>query len=186
MLTEARPQSSSLLIFEPFMMDPNFKRSVVFLAEHQEEGTIGYVLNQKSNLVLKDVVEDCPDADFPVYVGGPVAPDTLHFVHRCFDRMNSGQEVAKGIYWGGNFETLKVLVNRREIGEQDIRLFIGYSGWGYKQLEDELKENAWLVANSYTPDLIFSEEGNLWREVVTGLGARFAHIANFPENPMWN
>ena len=108
MLNQVSPATGCLLISEPFMSDPNFKRSVVLLAEHNEDGTIGYVLNQKSDYLLKDLIPDCWDAAFPVYIGGPVGNDTLHFVHRCYDRMNSGAEIGKGIYWGGNFETLKL------------------------------------------------------------------------------
>jgi putative transcriptional regulator len=169
------------------MPDPNFRRSVVLLTEHAEEGTIGYVLNQKSNLLLKDVIGDCPEASFPVYIGGPVAANTLHFIHRCYDRMNSGQEILSGVYWGGNFETLKVLINNVQVSEGDVKFFIGYSGWGEAQLSREIAENSWLVANEYNAQVLFSEkEEELWKSLVAGLGSRFAHIANFPENPMWN
>ena len=85
MLNKAQPLKGSLLISEPFMMDPNFKRSVLLLTEHNEEGTVGYVLNQKSSFFLNDVIPDCPDADFPIYIGGPVGADTLHFIHTCND-----------------------------------------------------------------------------------------------------
>ncbi|MDF3077388.1 MAG: YqgE/AlgH family protein [Sphingobacteriaceae bacterium] len=187
MLNATDPKTASLLVSEPFMLDPNFKRSVVLLAEHSDEGTVGYVLNQRSNLMLKDVIQDCYDANFPVFIGGPVGNDTLHFIHNCYDRMNSGVQIADGVYWGGNFETLKLLVNSNQIDESEVKFFVGYSGWGEGQLHNEIDQNSWLVTNNYTPSVLFvDDEENLWKEIVTGLGPKYAHIANFPENPMWN
>lgn len=187
MLSKSLPKSSSLLVSEPFMLDPNFKRSVVLLTEYSDETTIGYVLNQRSDYVIKDVLPDCGECDFPVYIGGPVGTDTLHFIHRCNDRLNSGTEIAEGVFWGGNFETLKVLINNGEINEDEIKFFVGYSGWGEGQLENELEQNSWLVNNSYNQAVLFvHNEENLWREVLISLGPKYAHIANFPENPMWN
>ncbi|WP_256012463.1 YqgE/AlgH family protein [Desertivirga xinjiangensis] len=186
MLNPIAPHTGSLLISEPFMLDPNFKRSVVLLAEHNEDGSVGYVLNQKSDYVLKDLIPECGDAMFPIYVGGPVGNDTLHFLHRCYDRMNSGIEIANGIFWGGSFETLKVLISNGQINDHEIRFFIGYSGWSLDQLDREQQQNSWLVTNRYNPELLFSEEENLWRDIVIGLGPKYAHIVNFPENPLWN
>lgn len=187
MINNATPKSGSLLLSEPFMLDPNFKRSVVLLTEHNDEGSIGFVLNQRSDFLLKEVLADCEESEFPVYIGGPVANDTLHFIHRCYDRMNSGNEIIDGVYWGGNFEVLKVLVNSGQIKADEIKFFVGYSGWGQEQLGDELEQNAWLTSNTYNDELLFlNSEENLWKEVLIGLGPKYAHIARFPENPMWN
>ncbi|MXV15452.1 YqgE/AlgH family protein [Hufsiella ginkgonis] len=187
MLNPTTPRTSGLLVSEPFMLDPNFKRSVVLLTEHDENGTVGYVLNQRSNLLLRDILEECPEADHAVFVGGPVGGDSLHFIHRCYDRMNSGEEIGNGIYWGGNFETLKLLVNSGQVEPHEIKFFMGYSGWGVAQLDQEIGQNSWLVTNHYNNDIVFlDDEENLWKEVVIGLGPRYAHIAKFPENPMWN
>lgn len=187
MLNNFLPATSSLLVSEPFMLDPNFKRSVVLLTEHSEEGTLGYVLNHRSNLLLKDVLPECDEATFPVFVGGPVANDTLHFIHKCYDRMNSGTQITEDIYWGGNFEVLKLLVNSKQVQEDEIKFFLGYSGWSADQLDNELKLNSWLISNKYNPDILFMmDEENLWKEVVIALGPKYAHIINFPENPMWN
>lgn len=187
MINSVAPQSGSLLLSEPFMLDPNFKRSVVLIAEHNEDGTVGYVMNQKSGYYLQDLIPELPNASFPVYVGGPVGNDTLHFIHRCNDRMHSGAEIAKGIFWGGNFETLKLLINNNEVEEGEVRFFLGYSGWDLGQLDKELKQNSWLVTNNYDSGFLFDDEhDNLWRNVILGLGPKYAHIVNFPENPQWN
>ncbi|NEU09392.1 YqgE/AlgH family protein [Flavihumibacter sp. R14] len=186
MISQNNHQSGSLLVSEPFMLDPNFKRSVVLLTEHSDSGSIGFVLNQRSDLLLSDVIPDCWDGNFPIFVGGPVGNDTLHFIHRCYDKLLSGIEVKDGVYWGGDFETLKILINSNSIHPQEIRFFIGYSGWGEEQLDTELEQNSWLITNNYTTEALFTDGDNLWKEIVISLGPKYAHIANFPENPMWN
>lgn len=187
MLSLLEPSLGKILISEPFLMDPNFQRSVVLVAEHEEEGTIGFIINQRSALQLKNLIPELDRADFPIYIGGPVATDTVHFIHRCYDKINDGEEIAKGIYWGGNFEALKILIQTNSISHDEIKFFIGYSGWGLEQLKNEIKENTWIVSDKYHPDVIFSNnEEELWREVIINLGPKYAHISNFPQNPNLN
>ncbi len=187
MLNNIHPETSGLLISEPFMLDPNFRRSVVLLADHNDEGTIGYVMNQRSDAVLAEIMPDCETCDLPVYVGGPVATDTLHFIHCRYDKIDSGAEIGKGLFWGGNFERVKELLRKGEINDNDIRFFVGYSGWEPGQLDQELNQNAWLVSDKYNPGLLFMEEGDqLWKSIIMELGPRYQHIVNFPETPMWN
>ena len=187
MLSRLDPSTGRLLISEPFLMDPNFQRSVVLIAEHEQDGTIGFVLNQRSALMINDLIPELGNADFPVYIGGPVANDTVHFIHRCYDRLNDGEEIGKGIYWGGNFEALKILLQNESIGHDEIRFFIGYSGWGNEQLKREIAENTWIVSDQYHSDVVFnSNEDDLWREVIINLGPKYAHVSNFPSNPNLN
>ena len=187
MLSRLEPSVGKLLISEPFLMDPNFKRSVVLITEHENEGTIGFILNQRSALVLSDLIPELENADYPVYIGGPVGTDTVHFLHRCYNKLNDGEEIAKGIYWGGNFEALKILVTNKLIDPSEIKFFIGYSGWAVEQLKDELNGNTWIVSDTYNADVVFSDdEEDLWREVIINLGPKFAHVSNFPSNPNLN
>ena len=187
MLSKVKPATGKLLISEPFLNDPNFKRSVILMAEHSYEGTLGFVLNQPSLLLLKDLIPDFTEADFPVFIGGPVEVDTIHFIHRCYDKLNSGEEISNGIYWGGNFETLKVLIKNNSIDEDELKFFLGYSGWSSGQLEEEIIENTWIVSDKFTQDIVFSNnEEELWREVIVSLGPRFAHVSNFPSDPSLN
>lgn len=187
MLSKLLPSTGKLLISEPFLDDPNFKRSVVLMADHGEEGTLGFILNQPSQLLLKDLVPDLWQADYPIFIGGPVEVDTVHFIHRCYDKLNSGEEIAKGIYWGGNFETLKILVNNNSIAAHEVKFFLGYSGWSKTQLTEEIEENTWIVSDQYHQDLIFSHnEEEVWREVIINLGPKYAHVSNFPSDPSLN
>ncbi|MES2419206.1 MAG: YqgE/AlgH family protein [Bacteroidota bacterium] len=187
MLSITAPSAGKLLISEPFLSDPNFKRAVVLLAEHGEEGTIGFILNQPSSLLLNDLVPDLTQANFPVFIGGPVEIETIHFVHRCYDKLNSGEEIAEGVYWGGNFETLNILINTNNIDANEVKFFLGYSGWAENQLNEEIEANSWMVSGKYHQDVIFSANKEaLWREVVINLGPKYAHLSNFPSDPNLN
>lgn len=187
MISPIQPKTSSLLISEPFMLDPNFKRSVVLLTELEAGGGVGFILNQKSQLSLSDLISDLPMADFPVFNGGPVDKNSLHFVHRCYHKLLSGTKIKDDLFWGGNFNDLKILIEENEISHDEIKFFIGYSGWSPGQLDCEIIENAWMASNAYDTEVVFVEdEENLWREVVIGLGPKYAHIANFPEDHRWN
>jgi putative transcriptional regulator len=187
MLSITEPSAGKLLISEPFLIDPNFKRSVILLAEHNEEGTLGFILNQPSSLLLKDLVPDLWEANYPVFIGGPVEVDTVHFIHRCYDKLNSGEEIANGIYWGGNFETLKILVNNNSISANEVKFFLGYSGWGKEQLKEEIDTNTWIVSSKFHPDVVFSHnEDELWKEAIINLGPKYAHVSNFPSDPNLN
>ena len=187
MLSSIPAAAGRLLISEPFMMDPNFKRSVILLTEYSEEGAMGFILNHASEFLLGDILPDLSYSEIPVFIGGPVAGNTLHFVHRCPEKIDGGVEIEAGLFWGGDFEMVKKLITTYQLNTSEIRFFTGYSGWTPKQLDDEIKEDSWIVTNNVKMETIFTDnEENLWREVVIGLGQRYAHIANFPENPALN
>lgn len=187
MLNSITAAAGRLLVSEPFMMDPNFKRSVILITECAEAGAMGFILNHQSEYMLADVLPDISYSDIPVYVGGPVAANTLHFIHCVPDKIDGGIEICEGIYWGGDFEVIKELINTYQLNENEIKFFMGYSGWTPNQLDDEILENSWIVAEKCSAETLFiSSEHNMWKEVVISLGSRFAHIANFPENPQLN
>jgi putative transcriptional regulator len=95
----------NLLISDPFLKDPNFLRSVIFLCEHQEEGTVGFIINKLHDEPLENYIEASANLSFPLYYGGPVATNTLHFIHQCPDLISEGLEINDGIFWGGDFLT---------------------------------------------------------------------------------
>ena len=98
------------------------------------------------------------------------------------------QEISAGIFWGGDFEQVKQLMSSYQLQESEIKFFTGYSGWTPDQLDGELRDNAWIVTDKFETQTLFSntEEVNLWKQAVINLGQRYAHIANFPENPELN
>ncbi len=90
MLSTIVPAAGRLLVSEPFMMDPNFKRSVILLNEFSDAGAMGFVLNQQSEHLIGDLLPDVSYSDLPVYIGGPVGTNMLHFIHRCPDKFRVG------------------------------------------------------------------------------------------------
>jgi len=132
-------ESGTILIADPFLKDPNFMRSVVFLCEHEFAGSFGFVLNRKHNTVVGDLIAALDGCDFPVYYGGPVQMDALHFLHLRPDIVHDGVKITDDIYWGGNFEELCVHIQNKTLKQNQVRFFIGYSGWSEGQLENEMK-----------------------------------------------
>ena len=180
------PQKGSLLISEPFLPDPNFERTVVLLCEHNEDGSFGFVLNKPSQVSVSEIMDELEGVDSTVYVGGPVEQNTLHFIHRSAE-LEGGTPVGVGIYWGGNFEQLSVMAAEGLVNPDDFRFFAGYSGWSEGQLEDEIKENSWIVTPPPDTSLIFDSPVNsLWKSVLKQLGGRFNVYSNYPTDPRLN
>ncbi len=181
------PIQGSLLISEPFMLDPNFERSVVMLCEHNGDGTVGLVLNHPSNLILSDLLEDVQNEKFKLHFGGPVEHNALFFLHRAYDKLLSGTNIYQDIYWGGDFERLILLINEDLIQPTEVKFFLGYSGWSTGQLDQEIDQNSWAVHDDYTSSLIFDNDGeDLWKRTLISLGPKYAHVANFPKSPDLN
>ena len=179
-------RNGMILLAEPFMLDQNFKRSTIFLVEHNAEGSLGFIINHKVNMRVDELVKDFPDFDAPVYFGGPVATDTVHYLHNKGDILEGSDEVVKGIFWGGNYEKLKVLIDQGLITPQDIRFFVGYSGWSERQLEEELKGGSWVTARMYPNYLFKSQPEKLWSQVMHNKGNTFSVIAGMREEPSYN
>jgi putative transcriptional regulator len=180
------PAKGTLLIANPFLKDPNFTRTVIFLCEHHDEGSFGFILNKKFPKKLNELVPDLEVFDFPVYQGGPVQGDTLHFLHRYPDLLGGGEEVLPGVYWGGNFETLQILLKNGDIKGDHIRFFIGYSGWSEGQLDMEMKAESWLTVKA-TRKLIFeTAPENVWKHSLKHLGGDYERMINYPLDPQLN
>ena len=104
------PQKGKVLISQPFMRDGCFKRSVILLTEYSKKNVIGFVLNKPLNMTIDGLTDDFPAGGSQLSIGGPVATNTLHFLH-TFRRIPDAIEVVNGIYWGGNFETIRQLLD---------------------------------------------------------------------------
>jgi len=175
-----------VLISEPFLNDTYFKRSVVYLTEHNEKGSIGFVLNKPVDLSVQDVIQDFPEIDAGISIGGPVNTNTIHYIHTLGDKIPDSIKVKENIYWGGDFEILKNLIGAGIVSRQQVRFFLGYSGWAEKQLDRELAENAWLVAE-INPDLVMkADQSSFWNQILEQMGNKYQVWANFPENPGLN
>jgi len=180
------PGVGRILISEPFLMDSFFKRTVILLGEHGEDGSVGFILNKPTDLSLNDALEDFPPFEVPLYFGGPVQTDTIHFLHTLGNKLEGSKQIMPGIFWGGSLEMLKLLIETRQVNKQQIRFFAGYSGWEPNQLEDELKVRTWLISNGKREVAFSDDPENLWGEALRAMGSEYAVLANFPENPSLN
>lgn len=175
-----------VLVSEPFLEDPNFERTVVLLCEHTEEGSFGFVWNKKiKNVNVDDLLKNSTPFSNDVYLGGPVEQNMLQFIHRI-DELNGSLEIKKGMYYGGKFDHLKELIAEGKVNEDQIRFFLGYSGWTGGQLDEELNEKSWIVSNVSANDLFLLNPEDLWRTVLKKMGGKFKVISNFPKDPRLN
>jgi putative transcriptional regulator len=180
------PVKGNVLLSEPFLRDPNFARTVVLLTEHNAEGSIGFILNKPISHKVHEVVKDFPEFDAPVYLGGPVQQDALHFIHRIEALAEDGDEIAPGVYWGGNFEKLKRMIRLGIVHPADIRFFVGYSGWGPKQLEEEMEMKSWIINAKGTKFTFDSGGESLWQEILKTMGGKYKAMAHYPVDPSLN
>lgn len=187
MFSNMAPKQGCLLLAEPFMTDNVFERAVVLLCEHDDQGTLGLVVNKKSQLYLSDILKEPGSEKFPIFVGGPVEPGVLFFIHRAFTKLDSGTPITQDVYWGGDFEKLLFLIAENLINPNEVKFFLGYSGWSPLQLKHELSQNSWGVHNHFDSDLVFLADGeDLWKKAIISLGVKYAHVANFPKIPNLN
>lgn len=184
-VNKQKPVAGKLLIAEPFLADPNFSRTVILLCEHGESGSVGFILNRSTDLTLGDLLPELYTPSLTIYQGGPVQMDTLHMVHRVPLSLG-GNIIADDIYWGGSYEALQEMVQNNAYSADDLRLYVGYSGWSVGQLDKEMEEGSWLVTDA-TPHLLFdTKPENIWKEAIKLLGKEYAFLANMPLNPQLN
>ena len=175
-----------LLIAEPPMADPNFRRSVILLCEHTTEGSFGLVLNRPAEFKLAEVSTIALPFDTPLGYGGPVQPETLHVLHPYGDAIDGALPVADGVWWGGAFERMLEGIEGGWLDATRMRFFLGYSGWGGGQLDSEIDEDSWIVLPC-TETLVFTEGADaLWRGILRGLGGEYAILSTFPDDPRMN
>lgn len=180
------PTPGTLLIAEPFLKDPNFRRTVVFICDHHQQGSFGFVLNRSYGHTLDELMNNVGDMKIPVFYGGPVQLDTIHFLHQYPAQIAGSYEIVNGICWGGDFELAVDLLKKGEIQSSGIRFFIGYSGWSQGQLPDELNQKSWLTLEA-TRNLVFHRNTDeIWKDAVTSLGGDYAMMVNFPTDPQLN
>ncbi len=183
-MTSLKPNKGLLLIAEPSIIgDTSFNRSVILLAEYNQEGSVGFILNKPLSYQLRDLVPEVK-SKLPVYNGGPVEQDNLYFIHCIPDMIPNSVEISNGIFWGGDFETILDLLNDNKLTTGQIQFFLGYSGWESNQLEHELQINSWIVApNEYRDKIIGKSNSDSWKEKMIEFGGEYLLWSNAPENP---
>lgn len=186
-LNRLKPQKGRLLISEPFMEDEHFGRAVVLLGEHNEEGSFGFVLNHYVEQInLGDIMNDFPAFETRIANGGPVKTNNLYYIHTLGDQLPGSIPLVEGVYMGGSFEVLRELIEKNRVERNEVRFFLGYAGWAFGQLENEVKQNSWIIASCDGAEIMDTTNENLWETVLKRMGGEHKIISNFPENPSLN
>lgn len=180
------PDTGSILVSDPFLIDPNFKRSVILLCEHQGKGSVGFILNRPLNLNLKDAIPELEAFEAQLFYGGPVQTDTMHYVHNLGDKIPGSVEISEGVFWGGDFEQVKEMILSGEVEPNNFRFFLGYAGWDKTQLKDEIKEKSWVVKKLKYQNIFKDSPSDLWKSILKRMGGKYALLATYPEDPILN
>lgn len=179
--------AGQLLIATPSLGDPNFARAVILVLQHDEDGAVGVILNRPSNLAVADVLPPWAVAVAEprvLHAGGPVARDSALGVG-----LATGGGPTEGfspVPAGFGLVDLDVDPDVVMPGLVGVRIFAGYAGWGGGQLESEIREGSWYVAEASTVDLLHPDPGGLWRTVLRRQPGQLAYVANFPDDPTMN
>ena len=180
------PSRGKILISEPFLRDVTFGRSVILLVDHTEEGSMGLVINKPLPLLLNEIIMEFKYLnEIPLYKGGPVATDTLFYLHTLTDIPGS-ISISKGLYLNGDFDEIKKYILQGNEINGHIHFFLGYSGWESEQLHNEIKENTWLVSEEEKSYLMKDNTKDMWRKALEKLGSKYETWSRFPQVPTFN
>ncbi|NPA43256.1 MAG: YqgE/AlgH family protein [Chlorobi bacterium] len=173
-----------LLIATPELLTDNvFSQSVILITDYHDDGTVGFILNKPLMVRVNEVT----NLEFPhqLYNGGPVSPDRLYYIHKIPDLIPGGYPVYEGLYWGGNLEELRRKSELHDDLADKIKFFIGYSGWSKGQLEEEIRNGAWLVSDKKI-DPVNVNPKTLWKELLVETAPEMELWKNAPLNPELN
>ncbi len=180
------PEKGKILISEPFLPDTFFNRSIVYLTDHTPQGSVGFILNKKLDLKVSSAIEGFENWNENLSMGGPVAPDTLHYLHNLGDVIPNSIQIEGDICWGGDIDAIRELIKLNKIDKTQIRFFLGYSGWSSGQLERELKENSWVIAKVNSKIVLNNRGDDIWKKVLRSFKNKYRMWADFPDSPEMN
>lgn len=182
------PIQGSILISEPFLQNAYFQRSVILLIEHTAKGSMGLVLNKKTDLIVNTFfpeLEEC--AEIPIYLGGPVSANHLFFIHSLGDIIiPDAIKINDHLYFDGNFDALKRYIQNGHSIEGKVKFFLGYSGWTEGQLNLEINQNSWVVSHETNNTIMEAEGECYWKHSLELLGSRYKTWTNYPKDPYLN
>jgi putative transcriptional regulator len=171
------------LIAHPMLQDGYFKRAVIYLTEDNTEGSLGFVLNFKTDLLLRDVFPHIKNGNFPVYEGGPVSKDQLYYIHNLGNDLSDSIKIKDGLWWGGNFFELAHMIDHGKVKTHNVRFFVGYAGWTSGQLKNELIQKAWFVNEGDPLTVLNNNPKTIWGDELAKIKDSykvFSHIGFDP------
>lgn len=187
---QPEPARGNVLLAKPTVDDACFKRSVILLVDHDSEGSMGVIVNRLTDYTLADVIEG-PDyfQEIPLYMGGPVGLNQMFFLHTLGpDIIPNCIQVARGLYFGGDYEAVKRYVACGEPVEGKMKFIVGYSGWEKGQLADEISRFDWVIQKHIDEALIMGDQeaDDMWKAAVESFGEKYRTWNNWPTNPSDN
>ena len=180
--------NGKLLVADPSIIgDFSFTRAVILLADHNDEGSVGFILNKPMTHDLRTFVPEISH-HFLVFEGGPVDQDRLYYIHSRRDCIPNSKPISKELAWGGDFDVITAMINSGELSSEDIKFFLGYSGWSCDQLKDEVKQKTWIVLDEgdKKANISTSNDASFWKSKMIRLGGRYIIWANSPSHPHLN
>jgi len=176
----------NLLLSEPFNPEPAFKRSVVLISQHNKSGSIGFILNKPTHLFIHEALEDFPEFKSLVFWGGSVNYESVFYIHTIGNKLPGSVEIINGVFWGGDYKTLKLLIDNGEVGEKQIRFVAGYSAWEPHKLHQEIKMENWWVTEADRNKVFDENPDEVWGSVLQKMGHVYGVLNHFPEDPSVN
>lgn len=183
--SKLQPVQGRVLIAEPFLPGDYFSRSTVLLVQCSADGDVGFILNKPTDLPVRELFKDFPDFESNAFLGGPVSNDKLFFLHTLGEKIQDSLPVIENLFWSGNFDHLISLIRAGLVEEEEVRFFLGYSGWSAGQLEAEISDHSWVVIEPSVESILSSDE-NFWNESIKSIGGNALLWQNFPEDPELN
>lgn len=182
------PAQGSILISEPFLQDAYFQRSVVLLVEHTQEGSMGFVLNKKTDLLVNSFFSDLKELpDMPIYLGGPVGSNRLFFIHSLGDLIiPDSLKINENLFFDGDFNALLRYIKNGHSIKGKVKFFMGYSGWQKGQLNNEIFQNSWIVSHASNRNVLLAEGEDYWKQSLKQLGRQYETWTKYPKDPYLN
>ena len=180
------PKQGRFLISDPFSKDSFFSRAVVLLTSYSKEGSTGFILNKPIDAKISDLITEFDNFEANLSLGGPVSTDSIFFIHKLGNIIPDSHHIFDKFYWGGDIKVIRKKIKGFEIHPNQMRFFIGYSGWSSQQLEEELKNNYWIVVDKVPQNFMTNFNPNMWNKLLLSLGERFSVWANLPKSPNLN
>jgi putative transcriptional regulator len=185
-MDDIHSHKGKIIIANPFLQGPIFERSVVFMVEHNHEGGMGFILNQPTGVLVGQAVEKIKDCDFPVYYGGPVDDNILFYVHSMGDKISRSVQISEGLFWGGDFDEIVELIANNQVKSDEIKFFVGYSGWSELQLEGEFEQDSWIICEFKTDYLFKDQNKMLWNRCLESKESKISLYSKFAHTPSLN
>jgi len=176
-----------VLLSDPFTQDPYFSRSAILLCRHNKKETFGFVLTNYIEIDLNKLDENMPEIITKISFGGPVEKDNLFYIHTFGKEIEGAEKIMDTLYFGGDYEMLFELIKAEPKRINEVRFFIGYAGWDFEQLNNEMKDHSWIaVTNISEKEILSTSSDHFWKDCMTKQGSKFEMISNFPLNPNEN